>query len=388
MSALLNETVNPPPLPWWQARREQLLELARQETPRYVYDRTAVQTAIAELRTLRAVDRLFYAVKANPHPGLLKLIHAAGLGFETVSPGELARVQGLFPQLDRERLLFTPNFAPRREYAEAFNHGATVILDNLYPLREWPETFRGRELLLRVDTELEAGHHRHVRTAGTASKFGIPDEELAEARRLAADLDARIVGLHAHVGSGILDPELWGENAARLAELLSSFPEARVLDLGGGFGIPASAGASGLDLRRLDAGLLKVRRAHPDIQLWLEPGRYLVARAGVLLARVTQLKGKSGLRYLGIDAGMNSLLRPALYDAHHEIVNLTRLGAATDARYTVVGPICESGDVLGTERLLPESREGDVLLIADVGAYGHAMSCRYNLREPAVEVFV
>ncbi|HEV2332995.1 MAG TPA: hypothetical protein VGV16_07510 [Gammaproteobacteria bacterium] len=385
MSALLNEAVNPPPLPWWQARREELLELARLETPRYVYDRTAAQTAIAELRTLRAVDRLFYAVKANPHPGLLKLIHAADLGFETVSPGELARVQGLFPQLDRERLLFTPNFAPRREYAEAFNHGVMVILDNLYPLREWPETFRGRELLLRVDTELEAGHHRHVRTAGTTSKFGIPYEELAEARRLAADLGARIVGLHAHVGSGILDPELWGENAARLAELLSSFPEARVLDLGGGFGIPASAGAPGLDLKRLDAGLLKVRRAHPDIQLWLEPGRYLVARAGVLLARVTQFKGKSGLRYLGIDAGMNSLLRPALYGAHHEIVNLTRLSVAADARYTVVGPICESGDVMGSERLLPESHEGDVLLIADVGAYGHAMSCRYNLREAATE---
>ncbi|HEV2321379.1 MAG TPA: bifunctional aspartate kinase/diaminopimelate decarboxylase, partial [Gammaproteobacteria bacterium] len=144
----------------------------------------------------------------------------------------------------------------------------------------------------------------------------------------------------------------------------------------------------GLDLKRLDAGLFKVRRAYPDIQLWLEPGRYLVARAGVLLARVTQLKGKSGLRYLGVDAGMNSLLRPALYGAHHEIVNLTRFDEPAKARYTVVGPICESGDVLGVERLLPESREGDVLLIVDVGAYGHAMGSRYNLREPAVETLL
>lgn len=389
MSALMDEAGIPPrTLPWWQERRDELLELAAQETPRYVYDREAVQAAVAELRRLRAVDRLFYAVKANPHPGVLRLLHAAGLGFETVSPGELARVRELFPELPRERLLFTPNFAPRREYAEAYNHGAQVILDNLHPLKEWPGIFRDREIILRVDTDLEGGHHRHVRTAGAASKFGIPMEELSEVRVLAAETGARIVGLHAHVGSGILDPDLWGENAARLAELLSSFPEVRALDLGGGFGVPSSADEAGLDLKRLDAGLLKVRRDHPDIQLWLEPGRYLVARAGVLLARVTQLKGKSGLRYLGVDAGMNSLIRPALYGAEHEIVNLTRLAEPATARYTVVGPICESGDVLGEERRLPESREGDVLLIAATGAYGHAMSSRYNLREPAVETLL
>src|SRR5579859_4657722 len=249
MSALMNEAgIHSVPLPWWQERREELLELAQQETPRYVYDREAVQAAVAELRRLRAVDRLFYAVKANPHAGILRLLHAAGLGFETVSPGELALVRNLFPQLPRERLLFTPNFAPRREYAEAFNHGAMVVLDNLHPLREWPGIFRGQEFILRVDTDLEAGHHRHVRTAGVASKFGIPMEELSEARALAAENGARIVGLHAHVGSGILDAALWGENAARLAELLSSFPDVRALDVGGGFGIPASADEAGLDL--------------------------------------------------------------------------------------------------------------------------------------------
>lgn len=381
-------SIRPPSPPWWQARREELLAIAREETPHYVYDRTAVRAACAELRTLRAVDRLFYAVKANPHPGLLDLCHAMGLGFETVSPGELARIRSLFPHLDREQLLFTPNFAPRREYVEAFDRGAMVILDNLHPLREWPDTFRGREFLLRVDTELEAGHHSHVRTAGSASKFGIPHDELREARTLATNLGARIVGLHAHAGSGIMDPEIWGENAARLAGLLGSFPDLKVLDLGGGFGIPMHPDEPGLDLKRLDAGLLSVRRAHPNVRLWLEPGRYLVARAGVLLMRVTQLKSKSGLCYLGVDAGMNSLLRPALYGAHHEIVNLTRWGEPAQSRYTVVGPICENGDVLGAERILPESREGDVLLIANVGAYGHAMSSRYNLREPAVEALI
>ncbi|HEV2112115.1 MAG TPA: diaminopimelate decarboxylase [Gammaproteobacteria bacterium] len=374
--------------PWWQRRRAELMALAESGTPRYVYDTASAQAAVAALKSLRAVDRLFYAIKANPHPALLNTLHAAGLGFETVSPGELARVTSLFPELEKDRILFTPNFAPRQEYADALARGVTLTLDNLHPLREWPELLRGREFFLRVDTGNGAGHHRHVRTAGEASKFGIPLAELREAVALASGFGARITGLHAHVGSGILDPEVWGETASLLAELSPSFPDLQVLDLGGGLGIPERPGEPGLDLKRLDAGLLAVRRAHPRLQLWLEPGRYLVGRAGVLLTRVTQLKGKGNLRYLGVDAGMNSLIRPALYAAHHEIVNLSRLGEPAAARYTVVGPICESGDVLGVERELPECREGDLMLIADAGAYGHAMSSRYNLREPAAETLL
>lgn len=374
--------------PWWQLRRPELMALAESGTPRYVYDTAAAQAAVTALKSLRAVDRLFYAIKANPHPALLNALHAAGLGFETVSPGELARVTGLFPELEQDRILFTPNFAPRHEYADALARGITVTLDNLHPLREWPELLRGREFFLRVDTGNGSGHHSHVRTAGEASKFGIPFTELREAMALASGLGARVTGLHAHVGSGILDPEVWGETASLLAELSPSFPDLRVLDLGGGLGVPERPGEPGLDLRRLDAGLLAVRRAYPRLQLWLEPGRYLVARAGVLLTRVTQLKGKGSLRYLGVDAGMNSLIRPALYGAHHEIVNLTRLSEPAVARYTVVGPICESGDVLGLERELPDCREGDLMLIADAGAYGHAMSSHYNLREPAAETLL
>lgn len=370
---------------WWQHRRTELLALASQGTPRYVYDPAAVQTAIAELRSLRHVDRLLYAMKANPHPGLLKLMHAAGLGFETVSPGELAAVTALFPELKPSAILFTPNFAPRDEYAAALEQGVQLTLDNLHPLREWPELFGGRDLFLRIDTGSGAGHHRHVRTAGQASKFGIPIPELEEARRLTAHLGARITGLHAHVGSGILDARVWRDNALQLAELARAFPDARVLDLGGGLGVPERAGQAGLLLEDLDAELAAVKRAHPRLALWLEPGRYLVARAGVLLTRATQLKGKGELRYLGLDAGMNSLIRPALYGAHHGIVNLTRLGEPATARYTVVGPICESGDVLGRDRPLPETFERDVLLVTDAGAYGHAMSSRYNLREPAGE---
>jgi diaminopimelate decarboxylase/aspartate kinase len=159
-----------------------------------------------------------------------------------------------------------------------------------------------------------------------------------------------------------------------------------ILDLGGGFGVPEANQAPGLDLDALRRGLASFRAAYPRYTVWLEPGRHLVARAGVLLATVTQLKDKGGVRYVGVDTGMNSLIRPALYGAHHEIVNLSRLDAPAGIAVSVVGPICETGDVLGAERMLPASTsEGDVILIANAGAYGYAMASSYNLREPAAE---
>ena len=130
------------------------------------------------------------------------------------------------------------------------------------------------------------------------------------------------------------------------------------------------------------------RARHPGYGLWLEPGRYLVAQSGVLLTHVTQTKGKGDMRYVGVGTGMNSLIRPALYGAYHEIVNLTRYRESATMSATVVGPICETGDRLGSDRLLPECREGDVILVANTGAYGHAMSSRYNLRAAAPEIVI
>jgi diaminopimelate decarboxylase/aspartate kinase len=138
----------------------------------------------------------------------------------------------------------------------------------------------------------------------------------------------------------------------------------------------------------LDASLTELKRDYPRYEFWLEPGRYIVAEAGVLLASVTQTKGKGEVRYVGVSTGMNSLIRPALYGAYHEIVNLSRLSESAGHVVNIVGPICESGDKLGNDRLLPVCKEGDVLLIANVGAYGRVMSSSYNLREPAIEMII
>ena len=371
--------------PWWVNRREDLLAMARERSPLYVYDERTLKEAARTMRSL-PVDRVLYAMKANPHPGILRCFSAEGLGFECVSPGEVERVRELAPAIAAERILFTPSFAPRDEYRLAFDAGVAVTLDDLHPLKAWGSTFRGRDVLVRIDLGHGRGHHSHVRTAGDLTKFGVPLGSLDELATLAKSCGARIVGLHGHAGSGIFDPDHWRETAARLAEVAAGFPDVSILDLGGGLGVPESARSGGLDLAAVRRGLSAFREAYPRFAIWLEPGRRLVARAGVLLATVTQIKEKGDVRYVGVDTGMNSLIRPALYGAHHEIVNLTRLDAVADDSVTVVGPICESGDVLGAERMLPSATcEGDVLLVGTTGAYGFAMASRYNLREPAEE---
>lgn len=376
------------PEPWWARRREELIRLAREHSSAYVYDLATVRAAVERLQSLRSVERVLFAMKSNNHPAVLRVIHDAGLGFECVSPGEISRLLELFPNLERRRILFTPNFAPRREYEQALKQGVWVTLDNLHPLRHWPEMFHGQQIFLRVDTGHGYGHHEHVRTAGVHSKFGIPVFELPEAAQLVERTGARVVGLHAHAGSGILRADNWREVARVLGAAAGDFPQLRILDVGGGLGVPEKRDQQALDLAELDAGLAEIRAAWPHFAIWLEPGRYLVAEAGALVTTVTQTKGKGDVRYVGVSTGMNSLIRPALYGAYHEIANISRWGSPATEIVNVVGPNCESGDRLGTDRLLPPCAEGDVLVVATAGAYGHVMSSHYNLREPAVEVAI
>lgn len=372
---------------WWRIeRREQLLALGAEATPRYVYHLPTVRQQARELKTLAAVDRMHYAVKANTHPAILAALAQEGFGFECVSPGEMKAVMAAVPA--SAPLLFTPNFAPREDYAWALTTRATVSLDSLYPLEHWGELFRGREIVLRVDLGRGLGHHEKVRTGGSGSKFGLPVEQIDAFLRLADAHGVTVRGLHAHLGSGILDEGHWGEVYAQLASLAERIGSVSFIDIGGGLGVPSHPGEAKLDIAALDRVLREVKAAYPHYQLWMEPGRYLVADAGVLLARVTQQKGKGALRYLGLDTGMNSLIRPALYDAWHEIVNLSRLDEPATGLFQVVGPICESGDVLGTDRRLPEAQEGDVMLVAQAGAYGKVMSSPYNMRDEAGEVII
>ena len=375
-------------VPWWELQRERLVSTARERGSAYVYHLDSVAEAMSSLTSLNSVDAVFYSVKANSNREILRTVDSQGGNFECVSPGEISRVIETLPDIDPRRILFTPNFAPRGEYVRAFDQGVWVTLDNLHPIRHWPEVFQGRELFVRVDPGVGRGHHEHVRTAGAHSKFGIPLFELEEFAKYIDAAGARVVGLHAHTGSGIFNPYNWEQVGSCLAGLLELFPHASYADLGGGLGIPEKPGETPLDMAELDAAIGRVKQQAPQLELWLEPGRFIVAGAGALVTCVTQTKGKGGIRYVGVGTGMNSLLRPALYGAYHEIVNLSRLAEPANEVVSIVGPVCETGDRLGSDRLLPETVEGDVLLIANAGAYGYVMSSRYNLREPATEILI
>ncbi len=371
--------------PWWQLRRAELLRIGHELECAFVYDGAQVRAAAAQLRALKSVGRIFYAMKANPNAELLRIIAAEDLDFECVSRGEIEHVLASVPGLEPRRVLYTPNFAPRSEYAWAFEQAVTVTIDNRYVLEHWPQIFKGREVLVRVDTGTGRGHHLHVHTAGEHAKFGVPIEELPELATLAAAVGCKVIGLHAHTGSGVFEVGSWTETAKLLLESAQYFQDLRILNIGGGLGVPERREQAALDLGQFDAALGAVRAGAAGLQFWLEPGRFLVAAAGVLLVRVTQTKAKGSTRYVGVTTGMNSLIRPALYGSWHEIVNLTRLDESATELVNIVGPICESADVLGHDRLLPPSQEGDVLLIANTGAYGRSMSSSYNLRAPAVE---
>jgi diaminopimelate decarboxylase/aspartate kinase len=375
---------------WWEnpLKRAQLLEIGARESAAFVYDGATLDASIAALCRVKSIKRFAYAMKANWHPQILRRIHAAGISIECVSRGEIEHAFACIADLQPERVLFTPNFAPRSEYQYGFEKGVRVTLDNLYPLKMWPQIFRGREIFVRIDPGTGRGHHSHVRTAGTHAKFGVPLSEADELAELARRADVRVVGLHAHTGSGIFDVRNWTETGAVLSELARRFPLVKVVDLGGGIGVPEQPGHFEVDLQALDRGVAELCGRFPQFEFWMEPGRFLVAKAGVLVALVTQLKGKGDVQYVGIATGMNSLIRPALYGAHHDIRNLTRLGEPMSHRVNVVGPICESADVLGSDRWLPETREGDVVLIANCGAYGFSMSSNYNRRAPAAEFMI
>ncbi|MHA3182349.1 bifunctional aspartate kinase/diaminopimelate decarboxylase [Legionella pneumophila] len=374
------------PTPWWEIERDRLLTTSAIHSPCYVYHSPTQATRARQLSALESIDSLFYAIKANPFPTILKTLEKEGIGFECVSIQELELVLKLFPNIKKERILFTPNFAPKSEYEFALQTGCYVTIDSLYPLENWPDLFKDREVIVRIDPGTGAGHHKHVSTGGNESKFGITQNDISKILSLTKVNHIKVIGLHAHSGSGILSTDLWQQTAVMLASLTDQFPEVRSINLGGGLGIVEKPGQHPIDFAALDAQLMAVKSQYPGLAIWLEPGRFFVAESGVILAKVTQCKEKGKVKFIGIETGMNSLIRPSLYGAYHEIVNLTRLHEEKAGFAHIVGPICESGDTLGYDRLLPVTKEGDVILIANTGAYGHCMSSHYNLRPPAQEI--
>jgi len=378
------------PSDWWAQKKEILLNITT-PTPFYVYSEEVILGQIEKLKSIGGVSSIFYAIKANSNADILKILCEAGFGFECVSPGELDFIISLFPKLPRTKILFTPNFAPKEEFQYAFSLGVHVNVDNIFPLQKWPEVFKEKPVLLRIDPGTGRGHHEKVKTAGINSKFGIALADIPTAAACIKACQATVIGLHAHVGSGILkDTGNWHEVATCLHGLKSVFPEVKFLNLGGGLGVVQNPSTdTPLDISIVSSSIAEFHASHPDVELWLEPGRFLVAESGVLLAKVTQVKHKDNTkRFVGVNTGFNSLIRPVLYGSYHHAVNLTRLGAPLVWNVDLVGNICESGDIFGSSRDFPESDENDIILIATVGAYGRSMASEYNMRRLPPEIIL
>jgi len=366
---------------------------ARFGTPLYVYSRAALVSAYdAYVQAFAGVPhRICYALKANGSGALLRILAGLGAGADIVSGGELrAALRAGFPP---ERIVFSgvgKTEAEIRAGIEAgigeFNAESEEEISRLSTAAV--ATGRTARVTLRVNPDIDPRSHPYISTGLRENKFGVDIAKapalLDRARRLPG---VEIVGLQCHIGSQIAELEPLVEAARELAELSrgllgEGFP-LRSLDIGGGLGVDYE-GTGAPDPAALAAAVLPVVRDLP-LTLLLEPGRSLVAGAGALLCRVLYLKKNGGKQFVIVDAGMNDLLRPALYDAYHRIEPVV-LRPSRTVRVDVVGPVCETGDFLARDREMSEVGVGDLLAVRDSGAYSFCMSSNYNLRPRAAEV--
>ena len=370
----------------------------RYGTPLYVYEAGRIRDAYATLRRAFEVPdlRIHFATKANSNPWILRLLAREGAWADVVSPGEIlmARTAG-FPA---QRMLYNGNSASDAEMREAVEQGVRINVESLSQLRRLGTVAPGVAISIRFNIHVGGGHHSHVITGGPESKFGIDWELADEARARAADGRLRIAGVHCHIGSGVLQAERFVEAVTNLLTVARRFPDLETVNFGGGIGIPYRRGDRELAVDRLGALLTAeydrfcaAYGARPA--LCLEPGRFLVARSGTLLCRVTAVNQARKYLFAGTDSGFNHLVRPAMYGSYHHVEPVEP--RAGEPRETVLtGNICESGDVFTRDeegivpRALPPLEEGDLVAIRDAGAYGFAMASRYNSFPLPAEVLV
>ncbi|MFB6117072.1 diaminopimelate decarboxylase [Halosegnis sp.] len=358
-------------------------------TPTYVLDLDRVAANAARLAAAFPAADIAYAVKANTTRPVLERLAAAGVGAECAAAGEVERA--LAAGFPAERIRYTAVNPPARDLASILETDAATAMtvtvgaeDTLDRLVE--RGFEGR-LCVRVNPGVGAGHHEKVST-GAEPKFGVPYERataVCERARAVGDL----VGVHAHVGSGISGDDLTAhrELVRRMGDLARTVGDLEFVAVGGGFGVPYHENESPLDLSAV-ARATRDALGDVDAQLAIEPGRYFVADAGVLLTTVNTVKPTPETTVIGVDAGMTTLARPALYDAYHAVRSLEPDRPPKPTTHVdITGPVCETADVLGRDRQLPEPTRGDLLAVGNAGAYGYEMASNYNSRpRPAVVV--
>jgi diaminopimelate decarboxylase len=372
------------------------LELAKKYgTPLYVIDEMRVRDNYQRVHQAFSQEyadfQIFYAAKANTNLAVMRILEQEGSGIDAVSPGEIytALLAGFQP----DRILFTGNNVTTQELKYALDAGVRMM----ERLAELPGA-EGTKISFRVNPMVGAGHHDHCITGGELSKFGIMEHEAVEVYQKAQDLGFKPVGIHTHIGSGILDPEPFKLAVEVLMDVAGRVhKDAGVIfefiDFGGGLGIPYTPEEPVLDIKQFASEIVALymnKLQEHDIDnptMCIEPGRYIVGDAAYLLARVNTVK-QSYRKFVGVDAGFNTLLRPTMYGSYHHILVADKPEAAPTQNIDVAGNVCESGDLFARDRPLPEIKEGDVLSIMNAGAYAFSMGSQYNSRPLPAEVIV
>ncbi len=381
-----------------------VVELAeRYGTPLYVTDESKLRANLRSYKeAFETIDTdIYYAVKANGNLALLKILASEGAGADVFSAGELELTK--LAGIPAERILFNGNSKSAEELREAVESGVKVSVDSLDELRVLStvaeEQGKEVEIAIRVNPDVSPAVHPKIATGLKESKFGIPFYEVTSACEEAKKLpNILLAGLHCHIGSQILDVNVFSEATKKMMDLVEILSEKGIalkfVDLGGGLGIGYRREEKEIapTPKDLAEAILPVfeKMMHElgiNLKLVLEPGRSIVGSTTVLLSRVNAVK-RAYKNFVAIDAGFNLLIRPVMYDAYHEVVVANKINERTSELYTVVGPVCEAGDIIAKDRKLPKVERGDLLSILDAGAYGFSMSSQYNGRPRCAEVLV
>lgn len=371
----------------------QLLEIAATHgTPVYVYDANKIKTQYEKLVTGFSVlnTRIFYACKALTNLHVIKYVNSIGCNIDCSSINEvkLALHAGVAP----ENILYTSNGISFAEIEEAVDAGVHINIDSISNLEKFGKKYgHSYPVGIRLRPNIMAGGNLKISTGHDKSKFGIPVEQIAELEQIVKDNNIFIRTLHIHTGSEIKDAEVFVKGIEVLFDLMPHFPELEVIDLGGGFKVPYKEEEKETNIAALAQKLKQAFADHPlangkELQVWFEPGKFLVSECGYLLAEVNVLKQHADVIIAGINTGLNHLIRPMMYDAYHYISNLSNPNGE-EKNYMITGYICET-DTFASDRMLPAIKEGDILCIHNAGAYGYEMASNYNSRYRPAEVLV
>ncbi len=373
--------------------------VAKYGTPLYVYNESILRdrmTNVTKIITKYPYTANF-SVKANTNLSILKIANELGLNADAMSENEIRML--LKAGFDPKRIFFVTNNLSKEELSFAIENGVMVSLDSLDQVRLFGEINKGGRCAVRINPGVGAGHHEKVVTAGKKTKFAVCEDDIDELLELANKYELKIVGINQHVGSLYMQPDPFLEASKNFLKIARKFEGLEFIDFGGGFGIPYHklADEAPFDMADLASKFEPILddfvKDYGYAPLFkTEPGRYCVAESSVILGRVHATKQNSGKKYAGTDIGMNVLVRPSMYDSWHdiEVIRDNKVVTASEGTdvVSVVGNICESGDILAKERELPIIKTGDLVAVLDAGAYGWCMSSTYNSRGRACEIMI